>query len=302
MNGWEKDLHIYRLDPAPPKYENYQMYFDLYFVEKDEKYLSWFLHYYENELNTKARGFVNEYAMYGHFLDLKQTFVLGLMEALQRYDISRGIPFLVFKELPAMNAVHTYIRTMRTGYSVPSSYADEQLRKVMWQYAEHGYRYDEETIAAISKETGISPKNVEEILQGGLLNMSITYFYRHYGDEDSEESLEEVAADGTSQTEELYFRIEKAEEVMAAFEALNYRERVIVADHLGFCRDCYATHYYDTDDLDGDGKPKRKPRRKVSFIELAVEHGLASPDTADKTYRRALQKMLQKLPQWSIKQ
>ena len=295
MNDWEKDLHIYRLDPAPPKYESYQTYFDLYFAEKDEKYLSWFLHYYENELNTKARGFVNEYAMYGHFLDLKQAFVMGMMEALQRYDISRGVPFLVFKELPAMNAVHTYIRTMRTGYSVQSSYADEQLRKVMWQYAEHGYRYDEEAIAAISNETGISTKNVEEILQGGLLNMNIAEFYRHYGDEDSEESTEEVAADGTSQTEELYFRIEKAEEVMAAFEALNYRERAIVADHLGICRDCYATYYYDTDDLDDDGKPKRKPRIKVPFIELAVEHSLASPDTADKTYRRALAKMRQKL-------
>ena len=295
MNDWEKDLHIYRLDPAPPKYESYQTYFDLYFAEKDEKYLSWFLHYYENELNTKARGFVNEYAMYGHFLDLKQAFVMGMMEALQRYDISRGVPFLVFKELPAMNAVHTYIRTMRTGYSVQSSYADEQLRKVMWQYAEHGYRYDEETIAAISNETEISTKNVEEILQGGLLNMSITDFYRHYRDEDSEETMEEVAADGTSQTEELYFRMEKAEEVMAAFEALNYRERAIVADHLGFCRDCYATYYYDTDDFNEDGNPKRKPRRKVPFIELAVEHSLASPDTADKTYRRALAKMRQKL-------
>ena len=297
MNDWEKDLHIYRLDPAPPKYESYQTYFDLYFAEKDERYLSWFLHYYENELNTKARGFVNEYAMYGHFIDLKQAFVMGMMEALQRYDISRGVPFLVFKELPAMNAVHTYIRTMRTGYSVQSSYADEQLRKVMWQYAEHGYRYDEETIATISNETGISTKNVEEILQGGLLNMSITDFYRHCGDEDSEESMEEVAADGTSQTEELYFRMEKAEEVMAAFEALNYRERAIVADHLGFCRDCYATYYYDTDDLNEDGNPKRKPRRKVPFIELAVEHSLASPDTADKTYRRALEKMRQKLSQ-----
>lgn len=295
MNDWEKDLHIYRLDPAPPKYENYQTYFDLYFAEKDEKYLSWFLHYYENELNTKARGFINEYAMYGHFLDLKQVYVMGMAEALQRYDISRGVPFLVFKELPAMNAVHTYIRTMRTGYTAQSSYADEQLRKVMWQYAEHGYRYDAETLTAISNETGISPKNVEEILQGGLLNMSMTDFYRHYGDEDSEESLEEVAADGTSQTEELYFRIEKAEEVMAAFEGLNYRERAIVADHLGFCRDCYATHYYDTDDLGEDGKPKRKPKEKVTFIKLAVEHGLASPDTADKTYRRALEKMRQKL-------
>ena len=125
--------------------------------------------------------------------------------------------------------------------------------------------------------------------------MNITDFYRHYGDEDGEESLEEVAADGTSQTEELYLRIERAEEVMSAYESLNYRERAIVADHLGFCRGCYATHYYDETDLDSDGKPKRKPRRKVPFIELAVEHGLASPDTADKTYRRALEKMRRSL-------
>lgn len=291
MNDWEKDLHIYRLDPAPPKYENYQEYFDKYFAENDDTYLAWFLHYYEKELNTKARGFVNEYAMYGHFVDLKQAFVMGMMEALQNYDSSLGVPFLTYKKFYAMNAVHTYIRTMRTGYTVQSSYADEQLRKVMWQYAEHGYRYDQETIAVISTETGISPKNVEEILQGGLLNMNITDFYRHYGDDDSEESMEEVAADGTSQTEELYFRIEQANKVMSTFEALNYRERAIVADHLGFCRDCYATHYYDKDDLDEEGKPKRKRRRKVPFIELAAEHGLASPDTADKTYRRALEKI-----------
>ena len=50
--------------------------------------------------------------MYGHFVDLKQAYVMGMMEALQRYDISRGVPFLVFKELPAMNAVHTYTTPM----------------------------------------------------------------------------------------------------------------------------------------------------------------------------------------------
>ena len=291
MNDWEKDLKIYRLEQAPPKYENYQEYFDRYFAEHDETYLAWFLHYYEKELNTKARGFVTEYAMYGHFVDLKQAYVMGMMEALQRYDTSRGVPFLVFKELPAMNAVHTYIRTMRTGYTVQSSYADEKLREVMWQYAQYGYRCDEDTIAAIAEETKIAPKNVEEILMGGLLNMNMTDFYRHYGDEDSEESMEEVSADGTSQTEELYLRIEKAEKVMSTFESLNYRERAIVAEHLGFCRECYATHYHDKNDLDSDSKPKRKPRRKVPFIELAVEHGLASPDTADRTYRRALEKM-----------
>ena len=291
MNNWEQDLRIYRLEQAPPKYENYQEYFDRYFKENDETYLAWFLHYYEKELNTKARGFVNEYAMHGHFADLKQVYVLGMMEALQHYDISRGVPFLSFKEFYAMNAVHAYIRSMRTGYTSQSSYADAQLRTVMWKFSELGYRYDEEVINTISKETGISSKNVNEILLGGYINMNRADFYRQYGEEDSEESLEEVVADGTSQTEELYLRIERAEEVMSTFEGLNYRERAIVADHLGFCRDCYATYYYDQDDLDEDGKPKCKPRRKVPFIELAVEHGLASPDTADKTYRRALEKM-----------
>ena len=291
MNEWKQDLKIYRMEQAPPKFTNYQEYIDKYFEENDEIYLRWFLHYYEKVLNTKARGFVNEYAMYGHFLDLKQVYVIGMVNALQQYDISRGVPFLVFKELYAMNEVHTYIRTMRTGYTVQSSYADEQLRKVMWEFSKRGYRYDNEILAAISKETGISPKNVDEILQGGMLSMGKTDFYRRYGDEDSEECLEEVNGDGTSQTEELYLRIEKAEKVMSTFESLNYRERAIVADHLGFCRDCYATHYYDQEDLDTAGKPKRKARRKVPFIELAVEHGLASPDTADKTYRRALEKM-----------
>ncbi len=155
-----------------------------------------------------------------------------------------------------MNAVHTYIRAIRTGYSVQSSYTDENLRKVMLKFAEHKCWYGEETIAVIT-----------------------------------EESMEEVAADGTSQTEELYLRIEKAKEVMSTYESLNYRERAIVADHLGFCRECCATHYYDENDLDTDGKPKRKARRKVPFIEPAVEHGLASPDTIGRTYRRTLKKM-----------
>ena len=137
------------MEQAPPKFANYQEYIDKYFEENDEIYLRWFLHYYEKVLNTKARGFVNEYAMYGHFLDLKQVYVIGMVNALQQYDISRGVPFLSFKEFYAMNAVHAYIRSMRTGYTSQSSYADAQLRTVMWKFAELGYRYDEEIINTI---------------------------------------------------------------------------------------------------------------------------------------------------------
>ena len=78
---------------------------------------------------------------------------------------------------------------------------------------------------------------------------------------------------------------------MEAFEHLNYRERAMVSAHLGFCMECYSTYYYDNEDLDKEGKPQKKPCPKEAFIDIAIDHGLASPDTADKTYRRALQKM-----------
>jgi hypothetical protein len=47
--------------------------------------------------------------------------------------------------------------------------------------------------------------------------------------------------------------------------------------------------------LDEDGKPTRKPIPEEAFIDIAIDHGLASPDTADKTYRKALDKMKREL-------
>ncbi len=84
---------------------------------------------------------------------------------------------------------------------------------------------------------------------------------------------------------------------MEAFESLNYRVRSIVSEHLGFCRACYATCFYDKNDLDESGQPKRKQRKSHPFVDLALDHGLASPDTADKTFRWALKKMKKALLQ-----
>lgn len=162
-------------------------------------------------------------------------------------------------------------------------------------YREYGHRIDDATIQRISAELQEKPELIKELIAAGIRNTQFIDFYRQYADEDSEESREEIAADGTSETEKLFFKMERAEKVMEAFESLNYRERRMVSAHLGFCMECYATHYYDKDDLDEDGNPKRKPVPKEAFIDIALDHGLASPDTADKTYRRALAKMKQKL-------
>ena len=88
MKEWEKELYIYRLTPAPPKENDLQKYILNHLAEKNDKYISWFLHYYERTLNEKAMAIVQDYAMYGHFLDIKQAYVIGLLKALQRWQRS----------------------------------------------------------------------------------------------------------------------------------------------------------------------------------------------------------------------
>ena len=295
MKEWEKELEIYRLTPAPPKENNLQRYILNYLAEKDDKYIAWFLHYYEKTINDKAFSIVQDYAMCGHFLDIKQAYVIGMMKALQDYDISRGVPFIVYKEYAAMREVHEYIRSMRTGFTVQSYDEYLRLRKAMALFREYGSKSDDPTMEKIAEAIGTSKEDAAEIIRCGIQNMQFVEYYRQYADEDSEESREEVAADETSETEKLFFTLERAEAVMEAFENLNYRERAIVSAHLGFCMECYSTCYYDNKDLNENGKPKRKSLPKEAFIDIAIDHGLASPDTADKTYRKALQKMKEKL-------
>ena len=300
MKEWEKELEIYRLTPTPPKENDLQKYILNYLAEKDDKYITWFLHYYEKTINDKAFSIVQDYAMYGHFIDIKQAYVIGLLKALQEYDPNRGVPFIVYKEYAAMREVHEYIRTMRTGFTVQSNDEYLRLRKAMRLFREYGGKADDATIKKIADNISASTEDAAEIIRCGMQNMLFVDYYRQYADEDSEESREEVAHDGSAEPDKIFFKLERAEAVMAEFEKLNFRERAMVAAHLGFCMECYATHYYDVDDLDEDGKPTRKSFPTEAFIDIAIDHGLASPDTADKTYRRALDKMKLELKRQGI--
>ena len=291
MKEWEKELVIYRLTPAPLRENDLQKYILNYLAEKNDKYISWFLHYYERTLNEKAMSIVQDYAMYGHFLDIKQAYVIGMLKALEDYDPERGVPFIIYKEYAAMREVHEYIRSMRTGFTIQSYDEYLRLRKAMRLYRELGNKCDDATLEKIAEAIGTSKEDAAEIIRCGIQNMQFVEYYRQYADEDSEESREEVAHDSSSEPDKIFFNLERTEAVMTEFENLNYRERAMVSAHLGFCMECYATHYYDKDDLDEDGKPTRKPITEEAFVDIAIDHGLASPDTADKTYRKALGKM-----------
>lgn len=294
---WTDDLYLYRLKPAPPKKEDFQDYFALYCAEKDEEYLGWFFHYYEPRLNTIIMQTVQENAMQGHFADLKQAYVFGIYKALQKYDIATGVPFLIFKEFYVKNEIDAYISTMRQGYSVHSVDEYRTLKKAMALYAKYECKFDEESLTKIAAEIGKSIKDTKEIIRSGIDSTHYTDFYRRYADEGGESTVEDVAVDDTSNPEKLFFRQWQTEALFDAYESLDYRERMMVADHLGFCPECYGIYELSKDE---NGQPVKLLRKGKAYIDLAAEHTLSSPDTAFRTVNGAYEKMRRELTEKGI--
>lgn len=286
MKEWQKELYIYRLSPAPPRKDDLQEYIDLYLAEKDEKYLSWFLHYYEPTLNTTVMGIVQRYSMFGHFLDIKEACVLGILRALEKYNPNCGTPFITYKTRIMWEEIHNYIRTMRTGFTVQSDDEYQNLRNIMRLYAAYNSKNDPDTLKKISDEVGLSEKTVHEILRSGFHNMQFVDFYRSYADEDSEESREDVTCDYTFEPYQELLRQEKTEAVFGALDELSYREREVIRSHIGFCPDCHSMK-----------SPKFRPH---TFQEIAYKNELSSAEAAENIYRKGLDKMRDKLKKKGI--
>jgi len=278
VKEWEKELYRYRLRPAPEK-KPLQEYIELYLDTGEASWLAAFLHYYEPRLNDLSMGYVQEYAMQGHFADIKSACVFGLLQALQGYEKERG-PFVPYARYEIKRAVDDYIRTMRTGFTVPTDTEYYLLRTAMRLYAEHDYKTDDETVAMIAKKIHRRPERVREMLHGGLQNMQFTDFYLTYEDVDGEEGAEDVTVDRSSEPGAMFFRDEQAADLYEAFQALDYRERDMLSRHLGFCPECFST-------VDKAGKPLEK----WTYTDLMLQYGLSSPDTVEKTCKKALEKI-----------
>ena len=232
---------------------------------------------------------VLENAMQWHFADLKQAYIFGIYKALQKYDISTGVPFLIFKEHYVKNEIDKYISTMRTGYSVQRVDEYRTLRKAMALYAKYEYKFDDETITIIAAEIGKSVKDTKEIIRAGIDSTHYTDFYRKYADKDGKSTSEDVTTDTTANPERLFFKQWQAEMLFAAYETLDYRERSMVADHLGFCPECYGIYELGKDE---NGHSVKLLRKRKAYIDLAAEHMLSSPDTAFQIVNSAYEKIL----------
>lgn len=64
----------------------------------------------------------------------------------------------------------------------------------------------------------------------------------------------------------------------------------MLAQHLGFCPECFSNHYADKTDLDENGKPKEKLIKPLPYTDIATDHGFSDADTAKRVCRTAFKK------------
>ena len=98
-----------------------------------------------------------------------------------------------------------------------------------------------------------------------------------------------MTTDTTSNPERLFFKQWQAEALFSAYETLDYRERSMVADHFGFCPECYGICELSKDE---NGNSVKLLCKGKAYIDLAAEHMLSSPDTAFQIINGAYDKML----------
>ena len=250
-----KDLNMYRITPPPPKWD-LQEYIKQYVETSSDKYFYWFLHYYEPQMNYLAKEYRKTYKMEEHFADLKQAMAYGLCKALVNYDISKS-PFFPYANRYMEREAHNYIRTMRTGYSIQSEFEYARLRKAMAIYKDLGGEFTEETLLQVAEKIGESYEKTKSIIEGGILTEN--YVDVQSNDEDDTRTTDFLLPDSSLNPENIFFKQELYNKLYEAYDSLEYTEKIMLAQHLGFCPECLGTRYADKTDLDENGKPKEKP-------------------------------------------
>ena len=292
MKKWEEDLYMFHCATALKEKKPLQEYIELYLTEKDDRYFNYFLHFYEPRLNDKIYGIVNNYAMQGHFADLKMIFVHGFYKALEKYDLSQNVPFLCFAKYYYEHEIHEYIRSMRHGLTIPNADEDKMLRKAMALYREYGEVATHENIERIAEQIDRSPKFTCELITAGLRNTLFIPFYKEYCDEDSEETAEDVTSDNTFNPELELIRKEQSEAVWGAYNALDLGTQLMIADNLAFCPECHSIFEMQKDK---NGEPVKVRRTKKTYKEIAMLNEMSEEESVRIALQKGYEEMRGKL-------
>jgi RNA polymerase sigma-B factor len=160
--------------------------------------------------------------------DLIQVGCIGLIKAIDRFDLDRGVELSTYATPTIMGEIKRYFRDKGWAVKVPRALQDLNVR--LNRVIEH-LTIDlcrSPTIAELAAATGVTDEQVVEALESGRAYSSISIFSG--GTNEDEESLELL--DCLGREEQAYDIFEQRRILAPAMERLDPRERLIL--HLRF--------------------------------------------------------------------
>ena len=220
-----------------------------------------FLYGYEPKLNEIVRRFLGKRAFEPEtFMDYKLACAATMLERWRRFDPAKGIQFATFAHHDVKNSL-LRARMLEEAGSFASLDEYKEVRRMgalMYGATQR------EAIREFVKKRGCSEAAAKRFLRIAQLMLSVSSM-----ENDAEASyIWDYAAvlwDGV-----------RAEKVREAFAKLSYREQTMLEKRSAVCMTC------------GRVSPLGE---RTSFENLAIEFEASSPRTAERTYRRAVEKL-----------
>ena len=156
--------------------------------------------------------------------DLIQVGSIGLIKAIDRFDLERGVELSTYATPTVLGEIKRYFRDKGWAVKVPRALQDLNVRlnRVMEQLTVELQRSP--TIGELAEATGVTEEEVVEALESGRAYSSVSIFSGGTGEED--ESLELLDCLGTE--EGAYEVFEQRRMLAPAMERLDPRERLIL--------------------------------------------------------------------------
>ncbi len=160
--------------------------------------------------------------------DLIQVGSIGLIKAIDRFDLERGVELSTYATPTILGEIKRYFRDKGWAVKVPRALQDLNVRlnRVIEHMTVDLQRSP--TIAELAAATQVSEEEVVEALESGRAYSSVSIFSGGSGED--EESLELL--DCLGQEEQAYDLFEQRRVLAPAMESLDPRERLIL--HLRF--------------------------------------------------------------------
>jgi len=159
--------------------------------------------------------------------DLVQVGAIGLIKAIDRFDLSRGVELSTYATPTILGEIKRYFRDKGWAVKVPRALQDLNVRltRVLEQLTVDLRRSP--TIAEIAEAAELTEEEVVEALESGRAYSSVSIFTGGGEDEESGGLLDTLGAE-----EEAYEIFEQRRLLAPAMERLEPRERLIL--HLRF--------------------------------------------------------------------